>query len=856
MTSSYENPIFFLSMRNTLYSRYSLGASMALIAGASLNAFAQKPNIILFNIDDMGWVDVANYGNPYIETPNIDALAQDGMKFTSAYASAPNCAPSRACLISGQYTPRHGVYTVGSSNQGATELKQLIPVSNTAYLSNTLPNISKAMKDAGYVTATMGKYHVGADPLQMFWDVNVAGGSEGNPGSGGFFAPYNSSILDNNNFQDGPVGEYLTDRLTDEALDFINSNKDTTFFLYLPHYAVHTPIAAHSNLIAKYAALFPQLSNSWHVYLGMIVSVDESVGRVVAEIESLGLTNNTAFFFTSDNGGLPSYTSMAPLRGNKGMLYEGGIREPYIVKWPGHVNGGTTCDVPINNIDFYPTFVEMAGGTVPAGHTLDGLSLLPLLEETGTLSREAIFWHSPIYLATAYGIPEAFRTTPSSAMRKGPWKLIRFYETSEIELYNLRDDIGETNNQAEFLPDTVDMLISLLDQWITDTGAPVPTAENPGYADRLIYTTLEANGGNGRVAGYCNENTDAKYEVDTVYLKVYHNNSLFFEEKQVMTYSGGIAIFNYTVNMPGTPGEYKYKVYFMRNGIVEIDRIITDISKAVVDDDVPQQKEIIAKWTFPLGDDSNLEADETNSYNTGFASLSLEGTDAIVWKNGSSSGAPYVTGWDNGVDTKGWVYKVNSTNINSLEIEGEFFIPDALPGPRDWKVQYKTSEGGTYIDIPNSSILVDQTQIYIPFSVALSSACSNQVTLFVRITVASTTNAKGGTTIATGAIKTDNVVIEGMLQLISTKILEAEEPAVKIFPNPSNGEFNIIIDNRYNEYVKIDLIDLNGKIVYSRWYDEDAFISMNLNLSSYPKGFYVVKTTVGNNQYVNKLLIN
>jgi arylsulfatase A-like enzyme len=574
----------FNKLKKSLSSHIIKGLSLGAVATSLLvfipdiSQAQEKPNIVLFYVDDMGWKDVGYNGNPYAQTPNIDLLASEGMVFTNAYANAPNCAPSRACLISGQYTPRHGVYTVGSSDQGATEDKRLVPTPNTAHLTESHITFGDALQAAGYVTGTFGKWHVGDDPTTQGFDVNIAGGTEGNPGSDGYFSPYN----DLNNLSNGPTGEYLTDRLTDEVISFIEDNKENPFFVYLPHYAVHTPIQGKQDKVDKYGALYPTLSNSWIKYLAMIESIDESVGKIRSRLNQLGLEENTVFVFTSDNGAIPSYTSLAPLRGTKGMFYEGGIRIPFIVKWPGHVEAGSSCDVPIIGTDLYPTFLEMADADVPSGYTLDGESIMPLLTQSGTLTRETIFLHSPIYLNRAYGIPEKFRTTPSSALRKGPWKLIEFFETGNIELYNLVDDIGEKNDLAEFLPDTVAMLYKILENWRDSINAPVPTQKNSGFEPLFRYTSFPEEGelvdagGNASVTvqlrGEC-----LNTEMDSIIIRIYHKAALYDEMVQKMNFSGGKAPFSFSPELGGSDEKYKFKVYFIRNIIEEVDTIVRDV---------------------------------------------------------------------------------------------------------------------------------------------------------------------------------------------------------------------------------------------------------------------------------------
>ena len=456
---------------------------------------AKKPNILFIMIDDMGARDVGFMGSEYYETPNIDRLAGEGMVFTNAYANAANCAPTRACFLTGQYSPRHGVYTVGNSARGSSSDRRLIPIANDTTLDSHHITIAEALKPAGYVSVSIGKWHMGTDPdlgpIGQGFDVNVGGFSAGSP-PGGYFSPYKNPELPN-----GPDGEYLTDRLTDEALKFIDANKDRPFFLYMTHYAVHTPIQAKADLIAKYQDKPPSNGQDNPKYAAMVDSVDQGVGRMMEKLDDLELTDNTVVFFFSDNGGYVGATSNQPLRGFKGTFYEGGIREPMLVRWTGVVKPGTTCDTPVISTDFFPTILEMAGAKKPPGKTLDGESIVPLLRGQTTLSREAIFWHFPAYLQG--NVPGArdpkFRTRPVAVVRKGGWKLLLFFEewvldggqskidtNNAVELYNLADDISETKNLANTNKAKRDELLNLLIDWQNSVGAPIPTQPNPDYA--------------------------------------------------------------------------------------------------------------------------------------------------------------------------------------------------------------------------------------------------------------------------------------------------------------------------------------------------------------------------------------
>jgi len=424
----------------------------------------RKPNFVFIFIDDMGWKDLGFMGSRYYETPNIDKLAGEGVVFTNAYSNAPNCAPTRACLMSGQYTPRHGIYTVGTSERGQSKLRKLIPTPNKTNLDSKVVTIPDALRQGGYTSACIGKWHLGSKspyrPVDRGFDVAF----ERN--HGGHFSK---------------EGEYLTDRLTDEAIKFIDANKSRPFFLYLPHHAVHTPIQAKEQLIEKYKKKEPTDAHNNPIYAAMIESVDKSVGRLMAKLDEPELRDNTVVFFFSDNGGYANATSMVPLRGSKGMLYEGGIRVPMIVRWPGVTRPGGVCDVPVIGIDFYPTMLEMAGVQQPSGHILDGLSIVPLLRGKGILNRKAIFWHFPAYLEAYNDQQWPWRTTPAGAVRQGDFKLIEYFEDGKIELYNLKDDPSEKKDLAGTMPDKAKELHRTLIEWRKNVDAPVPAEKNPQY---------------------------------------------------------------------------------------------------------------------------------------------------------------------------------------------------------------------------------------------------------------------------------------------------------------------------------------------------------------------------------------
>ncbi len=469
----------------TLSGQAGLGIyGLSILTQCGQNAAPRQPNFVFLMIDDLGWKDVGFMGSRYYETPNIDKLASQGMYFTNAYANAPNCAPSRACLLAGQYAPRHGVFTVGTPERGDTRLRKLIPTPNERTLDPEIVTIAEALKPAGYMSASIGKWHLGNDPklgpAGQGFDVNIAGDHHGHPPAG-YFSPYELPNVEN-----APEGEYLTDRLTREALTFIEESNDRPFFLYLPYYAVHMPIQAPEPLIEKYSQKEGAGGHNNPGYAAMIERVDTNIGKVLEKLDELDLAENTVVIFFSDNGGHGNVTTMTPLRGSKGQIYEGGIRVPLAMRWPGVVPSNSTCDVPVIGIDFYPTLLEMAGIEPPPGQIPDGQSLLPLLRETGNLDRETLYWHFPAYLEPYNNEQWPWRITPCSAIRKGDWKLIEFFEYEELELYNLREDIGEQQNLSEQNSEKVQELVQELRNWRQELQAPVPNRLNPGYDPQAV----------------------------------------------------------------------------------------------------------------------------------------------------------------------------------------------------------------------------------------------------------------------------------------------------------------------------------------------------------------------------------
>lgn len=457
-----------------------LMSSLPGMAGDKIPA-GSKPNIILINIDDMGWRDVGFMGSKYYETPNLDALAAKGMIFTNAYASASNCAPSRACLMSGQWTPRHGIYTVGTSERGKSRHRKLIAVKNNNILPDTQFILPEALKGAGYTTCQAGKWHLSKDPTTQGFDVSIGGCEAGAPGS--YFPPYKNVPLE------APSDDYcLTNLIMDKMLEFLKSagNKQP-FFLYYAPYAVHTPIQAVKELLPKYENKTPWNGQDNEKYATMIENLDTQIGRLIACLKEQGKLKNTFILFTSDNGGNFKITKQWPLRSGKGSYYEGGVREPMFAVWPGKIKEGSKTDVPVSNLDFYPTLLEVAGIEKPEDKILDGISMLPVMSGNGTSGERPLFWHFPIYLQgyTEDGKEETqdplFRTRPGSSIRFGDWKLIQYFENNDLELYNLKDDISEKHNLTSTNPEKMQELLKMLENWRREVNAPVPQELNPAY---------------------------------------------------------------------------------------------------------------------------------------------------------------------------------------------------------------------------------------------------------------------------------------------------------------------------------------------------------------------------------------
>lgn len=436
------------------------------------------PNIIMIVVDDLGWKDLGFMGSEYYETPNLDQLAEKSIVFTQAYASAANCAPSRACLLSGQNTPRHGIYTVGPSERGKSANRKLIPTVNTTTLADEIVTFAELLQNKGYTTASMGKWHLGESPITQGFDLNVGGSKRGHPPT--YFSPYR-----NPNLPDGPKGEYLTDRLTDEAIDFIAKNQQAPFFLYLPYFTIHTPLQGKDSLVAHYQNKGIQGGQGRNPNYGAMVStMDANIGRILQTIEELNL-HNTLFIFTSDNGALAYLSSQAPLRAGKGSYYEGGIRVPLLFYWPARGWSPRAENTPVTNLDLYPTLIDLIALPKPE-QVLDGISLTSLLELKTKLPNRPLVWHFPIYLQ-AYrpgqdgSRDDLFRTRPGSVMRYGRWKLHEYFEDGGLELYDLKKDPGEQQNLATQKKGKTKKLLKKLQEWRSQLNAPVPNQANPEY---------------------------------------------------------------------------------------------------------------------------------------------------------------------------------------------------------------------------------------------------------------------------------------------------------------------------------------------------------------------------------------
>ncbi len=473
----------------------------------------KRPNVIFIMADDLGWTDLGCYGSKFYETPNIDKLANEGMLFTNAYAACPVSSPTRAAFQTGKYPARIGMtdfikgrFHVPARREEMLKVCPVLPPDNLFNLPLEEQTIAEVLKNYGYKTAHIGKWHVAEDsiffPQYQGYDINIAGCGKGAPGNGGYFVPYN-----NPNLKDGPVGEYLTDRLGDECVTIIQKYKDKPFFINFPFYQVHTPLIGKPEKVAYFKqkahsmgldtinyvynenpdwkakqpfnlkSFNERLIQNNPVYAAMISSMDENIGKVITELKRLGLYDNTIIIFTSDNGGLStaegSPTSNLPLKAGKGHLYEGGIRTPLIAKWTNHFPAGKVASTQVTTVDYFPTILDLLKIPVPKELIVDGKSVKSSFEGKKQ-KRGPIYWHYPHYPNQG--------GRPAGAIRDGYYKLIEFYDNGDIELYNLKTDVGETHNLLSSEKKKGDDMLKKLRAWRTSVNAEMPTENNKRHA--------------------------------------------------------------------------------------------------------------------------------------------------------------------------------------------------------------------------------------------------------------------------------------------------------------------------------------------------------------------------------------
>ena len=494
-----------IMMNRRQFLKIAAGAAMGCWLGSSRAAATQsaRPNFVFILVDDLGWRDLGCFGSSFYDTPHIDQLAKEGMRFTDAYAACPVCSPTRASIQTGKYPVRMGTTDWFGAPQPETAhlhptgTKPLLPAPYNDRLPLEEITIAEALKAGGYATFFAGKWHLGGEgyyPETQGFDINIGGYEKGSPVS--YFSPYGNPKL-----SDGPPGEHLPARLARESVHFLETRpSDRPFLLFLSFYSVHTPLQGRKDLVAKYKDRARQLgaqeplyieehghkvrqTQNHPVYGAMVEAMDEAVGDVLDALERLGLADSTAVFLTSDNGGLSTIgegapTSNVPLRAGKGWLYEGGIRVPLIAKWPGLTAPGSACSVPVISPDFYPTLLEMAGLHPASGQILDGTSLVLLLRGESSAPPRPLYWHYP-----HYGNQGAF---PGGAVRLGDYKLIEFFEDGHQELYNLRDDLSETRDLRAEEPDRAAELVHLLHAWQKETGARFPSPNPNAGKGKII----------------------------------------------------------------------------------------------------------------------------------------------------------------------------------------------------------------------------------------------------------------------------------------------------------------------------------------------------------------------------------
>lgn len=451
-----------------------------LLVWTSKGASAQRPfNVVFFLVDDLGWTDLSCYGSDYYQTPHIDQLAAEGMKFTQNYAACNACSPTRGALMTGMYPARtHLTDWIPGWGKQYSQFA-LLPPKWKQYLEQKHTSLPEALHAAGYTTLHLGKWHLGGPgnlPQDHGFDINIGGSIRGLPASyhfpyGGAAMKWHSSLPESQR-----KGRYLTDRLADEAVSLIKLQKEKPFFMYFSFYSVHAPIQGRKDLVQKYKGLPDGKNHKNPEYAAMVEAVDEAVGRVRAQLEQSRIADQTLIIFTSDNGGVRRKTSSnAPLRGEKGQHWEGGSRVPAIVHWPGVTQPGTVCTEQVITMDYYPTILEITGVPGNAAHNknVDGLSLVPILKDPkGSLGRDALYWHYPHY--------NVFIGIPYSAIRVGDYKLIKYYEDNHTELYNLATDISEAHDLTKSQPDITTRLKKQLEAHLQQVGAQLPVP-NPQY---------------------------------------------------------------------------------------------------------------------------------------------------------------------------------------------------------------------------------------------------------------------------------------------------------------------------------------------------------------------------------------
>lgn len=457
-----------------------------------------KPNILFILVDDLGYHDLGYTGSSFYETPNIDKLASEGMVFTNAYAASPICSPSRAAIMTGKHPAALNItdYIPGNRHYGPHKDQKLASYPFKLFLDPKETTIAEALKENGYSTFFAGKWHLGETenyfPDKQGFDINLGGNNTGHP-SGGYFSPYKNSQL-----SDGPDGEYLTDRLTDETIRFMSEEKENPFFAFLSYYTVHLPMQGKPEKVSYYqkklenfkfqedpfikeGGTFIKNRQNMPHYAAMVESLDENIGRLISALEKNGLSKNTLVVFTSDNGGMSTSnqtdnipTTNLPLRAGKGYLYEGGIKVPLIFRWPGVISANGISNIPTTGTDFYPTILDMANTSSVQITNINSMSLKPLLNK-GTFEKRPLFWYYPHYSGGLGG-------RPSVSIRLGDYKLIRFFENNNYELYNIKVDPGEHNNLRIKLPEKTRVLKQKLNSWLLEMKVNLPYP-NPAYKE-------------------------------------------------------------------------------------------------------------------------------------------------------------------------------------------------------------------------------------------------------------------------------------------------------------------------------------------------------------------------------------